>query len=80
MNLMNRNPPVHHRRDILRTCLRCAALLTLGGTAARLGSRGFNQNCVRTQPCGGCPLFSGCSLPKARDAKPPARNAPAHHA
>ncbi|MEI6653223.1 MAG: hypothetical protein WCP45_00505 [Verrucomicrobiota bacterium] len=58
-----------HRRDILRGCLRCGGLLALGGGAAALGWRSLHVTCPRTDPCGGCPLFSACGLPKALDAK-----------
>lgn len=67
-----------HRRDILRGCLRGAALLALGGIAASLGWRGRRGPCQRAAPCGGCPLVDGCDLPKALEAKsripPDARN------
>ena len=58
-----------HRRDILRGCLRCGGLLALGGVAASLGWHSQHAHCPRTDPCGGCPLFGDCGLPKAQDAK-----------
>lgn len=70
-------PTMTPRREILRGCLRLGGLLTLGGVASLLGWRGANGKCVRTNPCGGCPLFSGCDLPKANKAKknpPPSRH------
>ncbi len=58
-----------YRRDILRTCLRCGGFLALGGIAASLGWRGRHGQCPRSNPCGGCPVFGDCSLPKALDTK-----------
>lgn len=58
-----------NRRDILRTGLRGGALLALGGMASMLGWRSLHGTCTRTNPCGACPLFDGCALPKAWDAK-----------
>lgn len=58
-----------HRRDILRGCLRCGGLLALGGIAASLGWHSQHSHCQRTSPCGGCPLFGGCGLPKALESK-----------
>lgn len=62
-------PHMIHRREFLRGWLRCGGLLALGGVATVLGWRGSHGKCVRTNPCGGCPLFSGCDLPKANEAK-----------
>lgn len=58
-----------HRRDILRSCLRYGGLLALGGIAASLAWRGRNAQCPRHSPCGGCPAFGDCALPKALDTK-----------
>ncbi|MEI8036926.1 MAG: hypothetical protein WCJ14_00925 [Verrucomicrobiota bacterium] len=60
---------MHHRRDILRSGLRCGGLLALGGVATALGWRSLGNPCPRANPCGGCPQYSGCELPKARAAK-----------
>ncbi len=57
------------RREFLRSWMRCGGLLALGGVATLLGWRGAHGKCVRSNPCGGCPLFSGCDLPKANEAK-----------
>jgi len=69
MNEIHGMPGMNHRRDILRGCLRCGGLLALGGVASALGWRDLHGKCLRTGPCGGCPLFSGCGLPQALDAK-----------
>lgn len=68
---MNPSPPksaMNSRREILVRCARWGGLLALGGIAARLGwqSRG---KCDLPSACGGCPLFSGCALPKAGEAR-----------
>ena len=68
------------RRDILRSCLRGGGLLALGGVAALLGTRTLSGSCLRTNPCGGCPLFTGCELPKAKDSKTGGALAPRAHA
>ena len=60
---------MNNRRDILRGCLRCGGLFVVGGVAAALAWRGPHGNCLRSDPCGACPLFTGCGLPKAHDAK-----------
>jgi hypothetical protein len=65
---------MHQRRDILRGCLRCGGLLALGGIATTLGGRARRNECPRGNPCGGCPGFAGCGLPKALEAK--TRNTP----
>ena len=57
------------RRDMLRNCLRCGAVLALGGVASALGWRGRHGSCQQTNPCTACPQFDDCGLPKARDAK-----------
>jgi hypothetical protein len=59
------------RRQFLLNCARGGGLLALGAMAIRLGSRSFDGTCVRSNPCGGCPLFTGCVLPKAAAARPP---------
>ena len=64
-------PRMNHRRDLLRGCLRCGGLLALGGVASALGWRGSYGKCLRTDPCGGCPMFSACGLPKALETKNP---------
>lgn len=61
------------RRELLRSCARGGALLALGGIVVRLASRRFDGNCVRVLPCGGCPHFTGCELPKAQAQRPPAK-------
>ncbi len=66
-----------HRREFLRNGLRGGALALLGGAASMLAWRSSRGNCARTHPCGACPLFSGCVLPKAVDAKQPTRK-PGH--
>jgi len=58
-----------HRRDILRSCLRWSGLFALGGIAASLGWRSRHGQCPRSNPCGGCPAFGECALPKALDTK-----------
>ncbi len=57
------------RRDFLGASLRCGGLIALGGGASLLGWRSLHGNCVRINPCGECPLFDGCDLEKAIDAK-----------
>ncbi len=74
MKPTQRTPAMNTRREILTRCARWGSLLALGGIAARLGwhSRG---KCDLPSACGGCPLFSGCGLPKATETrqKPVAR-------
>jgi hypothetical protein len=72
MNAMPRNSAMKSRREILLNCARGGAMLALGGVAVRLGSRSFDGTCVRSNPCGACPLFTGCELPKANENRPPA--------
>jgi hypothetical protein len=70
---------LHHRREILLGCLRCGGLLALGGLATALGWRSLHGHCLRAHPCAGCPVYAGCDLPKAREAKTmtaPATGAP----
>lgn len=64
------------RRNFLRSSLRCGGLIALGGGASLLGWRGMHGNCARTNPCGECPLFTGCDLQKAADSK---KTANRHH-
>ena len=74
MNDIHGMPLMHHRRDILRGCLRCGGLLALGGVATALGWRSVHGKCLRTHPCGGCPMFTDCGLPEALEMK--SRNTP----
>ncbi|MCX6874781.1 MAG: hypothetical protein NTW21_13380 [Verrucomicrobia bacterium] len=60
---------MQNRRDILRGCLRGGGLLALAGLASALGWRSLHGKCLRADPCGGCPGFSGCGLPKAMQSK-----------
>jgi len=69
MNPRESNSGMSQRRDILRGGLRCGGLLVLGGVASALGWRSLHGQCPRTNPCGGCPLFADCGLPKALDTK-----------
>ncbi len=69
MNRLQSNPAMNHRRDFLRGCLRGGGLLALGTVATALGWRSMHGRCQRANPCGDCPEFTGCELPKARDAK-----------
>lgn len=69
MNRPQSNSTMIHRRDFLRGCLRGGGLLALGGAATALGWRSLHRPCPRANPCGDCPEFTGCELPKARDAK-----------
>lgn len=76
MNAMPRSPAMKSRREILRDCARGGGLLALAGVTAVLGWRSLRGNCPRSHPCGGCPLFTGCELPKAlenRLPQPPAK-------
>ena len=57
------------RRTFLNTSLRWGGLGTLAGLAAILAHRSFSRSCTNSGPCGGCPQFSGCGLPKAESAK-----------
>ena len=57
------------RREILTDGLRWGGLLALGGVTAALGWRTLHGQCLRRDPCGTCPMFSGCGLPQALDAK-----------
>ncbi|MCX6867282.1 MAG: hypothetical protein NTV46_13870 [Verrucomicrobia bacterium] len=71
MNDIQGIPIMHHRRNILLGGLRCGGLLALGGVASLLGWRSLHGTCLRNDPCGACPLFTACGLPKALDAKTP---------
>lgn len=62
------------RREFVKTCLRYG----LGGglliTGAILGFREQNpeegtSDCSLKNPCQGCSKYTGCSLPKAQNAK-----------
>ena len=55
------------RREIIRRSLRFGGLGAIGGEAALLAAR--SRDCTTTGPCGGCPLFKDCALPKAESAK-----------
>jgi hypothetical protein len=62
------------RREFIKTCLRFGiggGLITTGliiSTRDKTGS-GSSDICQINSPCQGCSQFSGCSLPKAEDAK-----------
>ena len=71
MNPVPRSRRMQTRREILLNCARGGALLALGAIAVRLGSRSFDGTCVRGNPCGACPLVTGCKLPKAQETRPP---------
>ena len=77
MNAMQRSSAMKSRREILLNCARGGGLLALGGVAAVLGWRSLHGTCLRSHPCGACPLFTGCELPKALENRPPT---PAHPA
>jgi len=77
MSTHKSNLPMIKRREILRSCLRGGSLVLLGGIVSLLGLRGTRGNCLRAHPCGNCPLFSGCDLPKAIDSKNTSRD-PGH--
>jgi len=57
------------RRAILKKSLRWGGLASLAGLTAFLARRSINAECTNSGPCGGCPLFTGCALPKAESAK-----------
>jgi hypothetical protein len=76
MTAMPRSPAMKSRREILRTWARGGGLLALGGIATVLGWRSVRGTCPRSHPCGGCPLFSGCELPKALANRPPSPTPP----
>lgn len=57
------------RREMVRRSLRYGGLGAVGGLAAWLGARSLQGDCRTRGPCGGCPLFDGCALPKAESAK-----------
>ncbi len=54
----------HPRRELLRSIVRTAALVALGGLAARILLR--PGRCRRLPACARCPEFPGCELPRAR--------------
>jgi len=64
------------RRAILKKSLRWGGLASLAGLTAFLARRSINAECTNSGPCGGCPLFSGCGLPKAESAKKSGGNPP----
>ncbi len=66
------------RREMLRRCLRGGGLAAVGGLAAWLAARSLRAGCLRANPCGDCPWFSGCDLPKAREAKSPSNPRSGH--
>jgi len=57
------------RRAILKSSLRWTGLAALGAVTAHLARRSLNAECTVSGPCGGCPQFSGCALPKAKSAQ-----------
>lgn len=59
-------PPLT-RRELLRRSLRLGGFGAIGGVAALLATR--SRDCTTAGPCGGCPLFKDCALPKAESAK-----------
>jgi hypothetical protein len=61
--------PTFTRREMVRRSLRYGGLGAIGGIAAWLGARSLQGECRTRGPCGGCPLFDGCALPKAESAK-----------
>jgi hypothetical protein len=69
MKTPHHNPVMNQRREVLRASLRFGGLMIVGGIATALGWRSARKPCVRPNPCGACPLFSGCDLPKAVEAK-----------
>ncbi len=79
MTTMQNKPHMPDRRKFFHDCLRYGGLLSIGGVASVLGWRSLHGDCVRTNPCGACPLLSGCDLPKAVDSKKSTQNpAPDH--
>jgi hypothetical protein len=76
MKRLQSNPHMKSRRNFLRSSLRCGGLIALGGGAALLGWRSAHSACMRTNPCGQCPLFDGCDLENARDLK---KTSSTHH-
>ncbi len=62
------------RREVLRNGFRAAGLAGLAGLATVLGLRSRRaKECREVRPCGGCPWFDGCGLPKARQERTGAR-------
>lgn len=66
------------RREMLRRCLRWGGLAGLTAVATVLAARTARNGCVKASPCGECPLFTGCDLPKARQSKPAPPPPPGH--
>jgi hypothetical protein len=59
-----------NRREIMRMGLRGGGLSALALLASALGLRSLrNKDCRKASPCGACPLFAGCDLPKARQGE-----------
>lgn len=69
MNTHESDSPMMPRREMIRGCLRCGGLLALGGVASVLGWRSLHGKCVTNHPCGACPRFIDCDLPKANETK-----------
>lgn len=63
------------RREFLTRYARWGGLAALGAVTARLVWNG-RGTCQSPSPCGACPLFSGCALPKAQAAQSPAAAQP----
>jgi hypothetical protein len=61
------------RRDFLRGSVRYALLAGLAAVSATVAGRRDNrlpgQTCVNQGICGGCAIFTECSLPQALSAK-----------
>ena len=72
MNANESKPIMKNRREILRGGLRFGGFAAIGGVVSVLGWRNLRGDCTKTTPCGGCPLFSMCDLPKARETVKPA--------
>lgn len=62
-------PIMNTRREWIVRNARWGGLLVLGGIVARLAARG-DATCELQHPCGACPQFAGCGLPKAKEARP----------
>ncbi len=58
-----------NRREFLRTCSRNGFLGLAALLAAFSWHKARGQNCARPTPCGGCPEFADCPLPKALSLK-----------
>lgn len=57
------------RREAIHRAFRYGGLATLAGVGGWLGKRSLDRGCPSAGPCGGCPRFEGCALPKAESAK-----------